>query len=135
MFCCFVLSLCCLQVCNPNATGLVYDTVMLKHQCSCFNQENHPERAGRLQSIWARLQEVGLVPRCQRIKSRRAQLQEIQSVHRSVLLLFIFFSSLFLHQLVLLPFSSSVVFSSFSVFLSYSVEIVYISSGTPFFFQ
>ncbi|NWY97107.1 HDAC7 deacetylase, partial [Loxia curvirostra] len=33
-------------------TGLVYDSVMLKHQCSCGDNSNHPEHAGRIQSIW-----------------------------------------------------------------------------------
>ncbi|KFV11181.1 Histone deacetylase 7, partial [Tauraco erythrolophus] len=41
-------------------TGLVYDSVMLKHQCSCGDNSNHPEHAGRIQSIWSRLQERGL---------------------------------------------------------------------------
>lgn len=44
-------------------TGFVYDTMMLKHQCSCGG--SHPEHPGRLQSIWARLYEMGIVQRCQ----------------------------------------------------------------------
>lgn len=44
-------------------TGFVYDTMMLKHQCSCNG--SHPEHPGRLQSIWARLYEMGIVQRCQ----------------------------------------------------------------------
>ncbi|NXD46590.1 HDAC7 deacetylase, partial [Copsychus sechellarum] len=46
-------------------TGLVYDSVMLKHQCSCGDNSNHPEHAGRIQSIWSRLQERGLRSRCE----------------------------------------------------------------------
>ncbi|NXM36912.1 HDAC7 deacetylase, partial [Oxyruncus cristatus] len=46
-------------------TGLVYDSVMLKHQCSCGDNSNHPEHAGRIQSIWSRLQERGLRGRCE----------------------------------------------------------------------
>ncbi|KAL1435496.1 hypothetical protein MTO96_000167 [Rhipicephalus appendiculatus] len=42
---------------------------------------HHPEHGGRLQSIWARLQETGLVARCERIRSRKATLEEIQSCH------------------------------------------------------
>ena len=50
---------------STNRTGLVYDTVMLKHQCSCGDTSLHPEHPGRLQSIWARLQETGVVNLCE----------------------------------------------------------------------
>ncbi|CAG05956.1 unnamed protein product, partial [Tetraodon nigroviridis] len=62
-------------------TGLVYDSLMLKHQCICGNAHIHPEHAGRVQSIWSRLQETGLLGRCERIRGREASLDEIQSVH------------------------------------------------------
>uniref|UniRef100_A0A7N6F815 Histone deacetylase n=1 Tax=Anabas testudineus TaxID=64144 RepID=A0A7N6F815_ANATE len=45
--------------------GLVYDSLMLKHQCVCGNAHIHPEHAGRVQSIWSRLQETGLLSRCE----------------------------------------------------------------------
>ena len=48
-----------------SCTGLVYDTVMLKHQCSCGDTSSHPEHPGRLQSIWARLQETGVANLCE----------------------------------------------------------------------
>lgn len=47
------------------STGLVYDTMMLKHQCSCGDTSSHPEHPGRLQSIWARLQETGVANLCE----------------------------------------------------------------------
>jgi histone deacetylase 4/5 len=50
---------------QPATTGLVYDTLMLKHQCTCGDVSSHPEHPGRLQSIWARLQETGVVSRCE----------------------------------------------------------------------
>ncbi|XP_053217675.1 histone deacetylase 5 isoform X6 [Podarcis raffonei] len=62
-------------------TGLVYDTFMLKHQCTCGNTNVHPEHAGRIQSIWSRLQETGLLSKCERIRGRKATLDEIQTVH------------------------------------------------------
>ncbi|XP_053556051.1 histone deacetylase 5 isoform X2 [Bombina bombina] len=62
-------------------TGLVYDTLMLKHQCTCGDTNNHPEHAGRIQSIWSRLQETGLLGKCQRVRGRKATLDEIQTVH------------------------------------------------------
>ncbi|XP_068068817.1 histone deacetylase 7 isoform X4 [Anomalospiza imberbis] len=69
-------------------TGLVYDSVMLKHQCSCGDNSNHPEHAGRIQSIWSRLQERGLRSRCECLRGRKATLEELQCVHseRHVLL-------------------------------------------------
>uniref|UniRef100_A0A3B4ALV7 Histone deacetylase n=1 Tax=Periophthalmus magnuspinnatus TaxID=409849 RepID=A0A3B4ALV7_9GOBI len=62
-------------------TGLVYDTHMLKHQCTCGDNSNHPEHAGRIQSIWSRLQERGLKGQCETIRGRKATLEELQSVH------------------------------------------------------
>lgn len=62
-------------------TGVVYDTFMLKHQCTCGNTHIHPEHAGRIQSIWSRLQETGLLGKCERIRGRKATLEEIQAVH------------------------------------------------------
>ncbi|XP_066484883.1 histone deacetylase 5 isoform X2 [Tiliqua scincoides] len=62
-------------------TGLVYDTFMLKHQCTCGNTNVHPEHAGRIQSIWSRLQETGLLSKCERIRGRKATLDEIQTIH------------------------------------------------------
>ncbi|XP_073432768.1 histone deacetylase 7-like isoform X2 [Dendrobates tinctorius] len=62
-------------------TGVVYDSVMLKHQCTCGDNSNHPEHAGRIQSIWSRLQERGLRNHCECIRGRKASLEELQSVH------------------------------------------------------
>ncbi|XP_069038801.1 histone deacetylase 7 isoform X3 [Lepisosteus oculatus] len=69
-------------------TGLVYDSQMLKHQCTCGDNSTHPEHAGRIQSIWSRLQERGLRNQCESIRGRKATLEELQSVHseRHVLL-------------------------------------------------
>ncbi|XP_068119448.1 histone deacetylase 5 isoform X2 [Hyperolius riggenbachi] len=64
-----------------STTGLVYDTLMLKHQCTCGDTNNHPEHAGRIQSIWSRLQETGLLSKCQRVRGRKSTLDEIQTVH------------------------------------------------------
>ncbi|CAB1329868.1 unnamed protein product [Coregonus sp. 'balchen'] len=75
---------------NPETApaGLVYDSQMLKHQCTCGDNSSHPEHAGRIQSIWSRLQERGLRGQCETIRGRKATLEELQSVHseRHVLL-------------------------------------------------
>ncbi|XP_047456337.1 histone deacetylase 4 isoform X1 [Mugil cephalus] len=62
-------------------TGLVYDSLMQKHQCMCGNTTSHPEHAGRIQSIWSRLQETGLRAQCECIRGRKASLEELQTVH------------------------------------------------------
>ncbi|XP_058487272.1 histone deacetylase 7-like [Solea solea] len=62
-------------------TGLVYDSQMQKHQCICGDNSRHPEHAGRIQSIWSRLQERGLRNQCETIRSRKATVEELQSVH------------------------------------------------------
>lgn len=64
--------------------GLAFDNQMLKHACICGNNANHPEHAGRLQSIWARLLETGLVNRCDRLRPRKATVPELQSCHSEV---------------------------------------------------
>uniref|UniRef100_A0A674DEV5 histone deacetylase n=1 Tax=Salmo trutta TaxID=8032 RepID=A0A674DEV5_SALTR len=71
-----------------SASSLVYDSQMLKHQCTCGDNSSHPEHAGRIQSIWSRLQERGLRGQCETIRGRKATLEELQSVHseRHVLL-------------------------------------------------
>ena len=50
-------------------TGLVYDTTMLKHNCNCGG--THPDHPGRLQSIWARLQETRVVQGCKVLERER----------------------------------------------------------------
>ncbi|KAK7024265.1 Histone deacetylase 7 [Halocaridina rubra] len=62
-------------------TGFAYDNLMLKHQCVCGDNSHHPEHGGRLQSIWSRLNETGLIHRCHRLRPRKATLEEIQSCH------------------------------------------------------
>ncbi|XP_054286298.1 histone deacetylase 4-like isoform X3 [Macrosteles quadrilineatus] len=62
-------------------TGLAYDGLMLKHACVCGDNSLHLEHGGRLQSVWARLGETGLVARCDRVRSRKATLEELQLCH------------------------------------------------------
>lgn len=66
---------------GSTSTALAYDVLMLRHQCMCGNNGAHPEHGGRLQSIWARLQETGVAQRCLRLRSRKATIDELQSVH------------------------------------------------------
>ncbi|XP_055388035.1 histone deacetylase 4 isoform X2 [Condylostylus longicornis] len=66
---------------HNSKTGLGFDNLMLKHACICGNNASHPEHSGRLQSIWARLIETGLAARCDKLRSRKATQEEIQTVH------------------------------------------------------
>uniref|UniRef100_A0A8C9VDQ8 Histone deacetylase n=1 Tax=Scleropages formosus TaxID=113540 RepID=A0A8C9VDQ8_SCLFO len=61
--------------------GLAYDALMLKHQCACGNSTVHPEHAGRVQSIWSRLQETGLRAKCECVRGRKATLEELRTIH------------------------------------------------------
>ena len=45
--------------------AVAYDSVMQKHQCTCGHDAVHPEHAGRLHSIWSRLQETSLISKCE----------------------------------------------------------------------
>lgn len=62
-------------------TGLAFDSLMLKHTCVCGDNAAHPEHSGRLQSVWARLVETGLASRCDKLRSRKATQEELQTVH------------------------------------------------------
>ncbi|VDM46945.1 unnamed protein product [Toxocara canis] len=65
----------------PLKTGLIYDSAMSKHQCVCGDNKNHVEHGGRVHSIWARLQERGLVDKCERVLARKAPLEMLRTVH------------------------------------------------------
>uniref|UniRef100_A0A7N8XN49 histone deacetylase n=1 Tax=Mastacembelus armatus TaxID=205130 RepID=A0A7N8XN49_9TELE len=71
----------CVCACVRVCVCLVYDSLMQKHQCMCGNSMSHPEHAGRIQSIWSRLQETGLRAHCECIRGRKASLEELQTVH------------------------------------------------------
>ncbi|CAH0556641.1 unnamed protein product [Brassicogethes aeneus] len=82
-------------------TGLAYDNQMLKHACVCGNNSLHPEHAGRLQSIWSRLLETGLVSRCDRLRPRKATTMELQTCHSETHALLYGTSSLNRHKMEL----------------------------------
>jgi hypothetical protein len=65
----------------PEGTGIAYDGAMLKHDCTCNGIGTHHEHPGRLQSVYARLQETGVLDRCVKLKSRKASIDELQLVH------------------------------------------------------
>lgn len=68
--------------------GLVYDPAMARHQCFCGNNRNHVEHGERVQSIWSRLQERGLVEKCERVFARKAPLEMLRTVHAATYVTF-----------------------------------------------
>ncbi|PIO74609.1 histone deacetylase family protein [Teladorsagia circumcincta] len=66
---------------SGRATGLAYDSSMARHECVCGESSSHVEHGGRVQSIWARLLERGLVQRCERIAAKKASLEQLRMVH------------------------------------------------------
>ncbi|XP_071547214.1 uncharacterized protein HDAC6 isoform X2 [Panulirus ornatus] len=58
---------------------LVYDDTMMKHYN--YVGDTHPEKPARINCIFQRLQEFGIVGRCHQIKARQASVSELECVH------------------------------------------------------
>ncbi|XP_016371411.1 histone deacetylase 7-like [Sinocyclocheilus rhinocerous] len=72
---------------TPNyRTGLVFDYQMLKHECDCKDTSFDPGYAGRIMSVWSRLQECGFRNQCKLVKGRPATFEELLSVHSEQLI-------------------------------------------------
>ncbi|XP_052455752.1 histone deacetylase 7 isoform X1 [Carassius gibelio] len=73
---------------KPNyTTGLVLEYKMLQHECNVRDVTSfHTEYAGRIQSIWSRLQQCGLKSQCKLVKGGPATLEELLSVHSKQLI-------------------------------------------------
>ncbi|PAV78503.1 hypothetical protein WR25_09558 [Diploscapter pachys] len=69
------------SVAEATQTGLAYDTAMSRHECVCGDSASHVEHGGRVQSIWSRLHETGLVSKCERITAKKASLDQLKLVH------------------------------------------------------
>uniref|UniRef100_A0A8C1S171 Histone deacetylase 7b n=1 Tax=Cyprinus carpio TaxID=7962 RepID=A0A8C1S171_CYPCA len=67
--------------------GLVFDSQMLKHEQDCKDTSFDPGYAGRIMSIWSRLQECGFRNQCKLVKGSPATFQELLSVHSEQLIL------------------------------------------------
>jgi acetoin utilization deacetylase AcuC-like enzyme len=61
---------------NEIKTGIVFDPIFLRH-----NQPGHPENAKRLESILTGLKESKLLKKLEQIKSRHAEIEEINCCH------------------------------------------------------
>uniref|UniRef100_A0A671S0M3 Histone deacetylase 7b n=1 Tax=Sinocyclocheilus anshuiensis TaxID=1608454 RepID=A0A671S0M3_9TELE len=66
--------------------GLVFDYQMLKHECDCKDTSFDPGYAGRIMSVWSRLQECGFRNQCKLVKGRPAMFEELLSVHSEQLI-------------------------------------------------
>lgn len=58
----------------------MYDEFMMKHKSVL--DPTHPERPERISRIHSKLQEYGLLDKCQKLASRKATSQELCLVHR-----------------------------------------------------
>lgn len=59
------------------STGLVFDQWFLTHAAPY----DHPEHPGRLEAIWRRFRQEGLVEACRRVPAREATREELARVH------------------------------------------------------
>uniref|UniRef100_A0A672KBY6 Histone deacetylase 7b n=1 Tax=Sinocyclocheilus grahami TaxID=75366 RepID=A0A672KBY6_SINGR len=66
--------------------GLVFDYQMLKHECDFKDTSFDPGYAGRIMSVWSRLQECGFRNLCKLVKGRPATFEELLSVHSEQLI-------------------------------------------------
>ncbi|CAI4229258.1 unnamed protein product [Auanema sp. JU1783] len=76
---------------EPNAlpiTGLTYDLAMAKHECTCGVSSTHIENGGRVQQIWNRLNDAGLVDKCEKVLAKKASLDQLRLVHTSTYVTF-----------------------------------------------
>lgn len=62
-------------------TGLVYDNLMLKHECTCLNQQNHLETPNRIKSIWNRIKSLDLDQDCEVVQTKIATIGDLLNCH------------------------------------------------------
>ena len=62
-------------------TGLVFDELMLKHECTCRTTANHLETPERIRAIWSRLHSSSLVDDCELVRPRLASVAELFACH------------------------------------------------------
>jgi histone deacetylase 4/5 len=62
-------------------TGLVFDELMLKHECTCNQPSNHLETPNRILSIWKRLQSSRLVDDCELVDSKLCTINDLLNCH------------------------------------------------------
>lgn len=66
---------------NENLTAIITDESMILHACTCGNSANHLESPDRLKAIWNRLAETGLLQQCFPLPARKAEIEELETVH------------------------------------------------------
>ena len=62
-------------------TGIVYDKIMLKHECTCGNPANHLETPNRIRAIWSRFKSRGLHEECEQVTSKLATIGDLLNCH------------------------------------------------------
>jgi len=62
-------------------TGIVYDTAMLKHECTCNNPSNHLETADRIKAIWSRFKSRDLIDECEVVSTKICSISDLLLTH------------------------------------------------------
>ncbi|CAF0808000.1 unnamed protein product [Brachionus calyciflorus] len=62
-------------------TGLVYDPIMLKHECTCMNSQGHLETPDRIRSIWNRIRSLDLDHECEVVEAKLATVNDLLNCH------------------------------------------------------
>ena len=62
-------------------TGIVYDKVMLKHECTCGNPANHLETPDRIKSIWSRFKYKDIDEECEIVTPKIAPISDLLTCH------------------------------------------------------
>ncbi|RNA22421.1 histone deacetylase 4 isoform X7 [Brachionus plicatilis] len=64
-----------------HTTGLVYDAMMLRHECACKNARVHLERADRIRAIWNRIRSAQLDSECEVVRPKMATISDLLLCH------------------------------------------------------
>lgn len=62
-------------------TGLVYDTLMLRHECTCQSKQVHLETPDRIRAIWNRFRSTDLERECELVESKMANISDLLLCH------------------------------------------------------
>lgn len=62
-------------------TGLVYDILMLRHECTCQSKHVHLETPDRIRAIWSRIRSADLERECELVESKMANISDLLLCH------------------------------------------------------
>lgn len=62
-------------------TGIVYDKLMLRHECTCGSPSNHLETPNRIKAIWSRFRSSHINDECEQVASKLATISDLLTCH------------------------------------------------------